>query len=155
MTTPPPSPEPYDGYSGSPYGDQPYGQPGYGQPQFGQPGYGQTQYGQPGYGQAQYGQPGYGMQPAYGQQYGMQPYGPPVARKEPALSLLASFFLPGLGTILNGETGKGVGLLVGSFFAAMSMAIIIGFVIYPILWIWGMVDAYQGAQKFNARHGMV
>src|SRR3954463_12953901 len=36
-----------------------------------------------------------------------------VAPKNPALSLLASFFLPGLGSMINGDVAKGVGILIG------------------------------------------
>ncbi len=78
-----------------------------------------------------------------------------VQPKSPGGALVASLFIPGLGTILNGETGKGVGLLVG-FVASFVM----GFLILPVfaglgLWIWGMVDAYQGAQRWNAAHGII
>src|SRR4029079_9172561 len=43
------------------------------------------------------------------------PQGYAVAPKNPGVSLIASFFLPGLGTMLNVEVGKGVGILVGYF----------------------------------------
>jgi hypothetical protein len=35
---------------------------------------------------------------------------------------------------------------------------LIGFLFLPVcfvVWIWGMVDAYQGAQRWNARHGII
>jgi len=83
------------------------------------------------------------------------PQGYAVASKNPGVSLIASFFLPGLGTMLNGEVGKGVGILVG-YFACLCLF----FLIVPLLaavgiWVWGMVDAYQGAQQWNRRHGIV
>ena len=78
-----------------------------------------------------------------------------VAPKSPGLSLLASFFIPGLGTLLNGETGKGIGILVGYVVAILFSFILIGLPFVFGLWIWGMVDAYQGAQKRNARHGIL
>ena len=68
--------------------------------------------------------------------------------------LLASFFIPGLGTILNGETNKGVGILVGYVVGWVLTIILIGFLIALGFWIWGMVDAYNGAKEYNARHGM-
>ena len=150
-------------------------QPGYGQPQQ----YGQQQYGQPQYGPGrppEYGQQQYGMQPWYGQpqQYGMmQPgYGQP-ARKEPALMLLASFLIPGLGTILNGETAKGIGILGGAIGAVVIPPFLIFFVgfltggvlpfgvltMLPFLlvsvgvWVWGLIDAFFGAKRVNARNG--
>lgn len=100
------------------------------------------------------GQPTYG-QPTYGQPQYTNPYGPRVEAKQPALMLLASFFIPGLGTILNGETGKGIGIMVGYFVSIPLVLILIGFPMMIGFWIWGMVDAYQGAQNWNRRHGIV
>jgi len=78
-----------------------------------------------------------------------------IAPKNPGVSLLASFFIPGLGSMLNGEVGKGVGILVGYF-----VCLFLFFLIVPLLgalglWVWGMVDAYQGAQGWNRRHGIL
>ena len=88
--------------------------------------------------------------------YGQAPYGQlAVAPKNPGLSLVASFFIPGLGTIINGDVGKGVGILVGYV-----ACIVTSFLILPLLgvlglWIWGMVDIYTGAQNWNRRHGII
>ncbi len=159
------------------YGGQQFGTPEYGTPQSGTPQYGDQQY----YGGQQFGnqqfygdQQQYGAQPFYGgqqqqyggqQQYGaqpfyggypdqgqVQPYGQGV-RKDPALMLVASIFIAGLGTILNGETGKGVGILVGYIIGAVLSVVLIGIPIMFGFWVWGMIDAYQGAQKYNAEHG--
>jgi len=139
------------------YGGQQYGTPQYGSPQPGgqfDPG----QYGaQPFYGaEYAYGaQQPYGMQ-SYGQRYGMQSYGqfPPAARKDPALMLVASLLVPGLGTMLVGRAGRGVGILAGYLVGALLSVILIGLPIMFGFWIWGMVDAYQGAKDHNARHGL-
>jgi hypothetical protein len=32
---------------------------------------------------------------------------------------------------------------------------LIGFILVIGAWIWGMIDAYQGAQRWNARHGII
>ncbi|MBS7549446.1 hypothetical protein [Dietzia massiliensis] len=149
------------GYPGSDVGDTQYGG-GYGDPQYGtQPGYGTQQYEQPygqPYGMQQYGMPQYGQpgQP-YAQQYGaMQPYGqyPPAARKDPALMLVASLLIPGLGTMLNGRVGRGVGILAGYGVGVLLSVVLIGLPIMFGFWVWGMVDAYQGAKDHNARHGL-
>lgn len=96
-----------------------------------------------------------------------QQAGPPwqgqrVEAKNPAVAVIASFFLPGLGTMLNGEATKGVIMLVAwvaSWFAFLLLAwILIGFLFLPVafgVWIWGMVDAHQGARAWNARHGII
>lgn len=107
--------------------------------------------------------PGYAPPPSYGhpiytpgphQAMVPHPGGYPVTRKEPAIALLVSFFLPGVGTIMNGETSKGVGILVGYIVCILFFWLMIPIVGIFALWIWGMVDAYQGAQNFNRMHGL-
>ncbi len=88
---------------------------------------------------------------------------PPVPlppHKEPSISVLLSFFLPGVGSIVNGDTAKGVGILVGSYatliFGFILAFVIVGFLLLPVsfgLWVWGLIDAYQGAVQANRRHG--
>ena len=78
-----------------------------------------------------------------------------VAPKNPAVSLLASFFIPGLGTMLNGEVNKGVGILVGYILCLFTFFLIVPLLVAVVLWVWGMVDAYQGAQAWNRRHGIL
>lgn len=82
-------------------------------------------------------------------------YQPVIAPKQPGLMLLASFFIPGLGTMMNGETGKGIGILIGWILSAVLTLFVIGIFTGLGFWIWGMVDAYQGAQRWNARHGII
>ena len=84
-----------------------------------------------------------------------------VAPKNPGLALLASFFVPGLGSMINGDVGKGIGILVGyidSFFliiVLVGLVGVFGFWIWIWIWIWGMVDGYQGARKWNLAHGII
>lgn len=133
----PPPPPPHSA-APPPVAPTPYDRPGQG--------------GQPGY--PPYGQHGY---PPYGQwnraPYGYRPYA--VAAKSPGLALLASFFIPGLGSMINGEIGKGVGILVGYLVSAVLTVVLIGIVGMLVFWIWGMVDGYSGAQRWNARHGIL
>jgi hypothetical protein len=40
------------------------------------------------------------------------------------------------------------------------MCLVLFFLLVPLLfafgiWVWGMVDAYQGAQRWNRRHGII
>ena len=119
-----------------------------------------------------YGRPGehppapqpYGYAPAQPphQQYGSAsaqpqlPYGyQAVAPKNPAVSLLISFFLPGVGSMVNGDVEKGVGILIGYVISLVLTIILIGFLGMFGFWVWGMVDAYQGAQRWNHRHGIL
>lgn len=86
--------------------------------------------------------------------YGMVP-ATQVAPKNPALALLASFFIPGLGSMLNGEGGKGAGILIGYLVCIPLSFVVIGIPGMFAFWIWGMVDGYQGAQRWNARYGIL
>lgn len=88
------------------------------------------------------------------QGYGLYGWsGAQVPRKEPVLGLLASFFIPGLGSMLNGDVGRGVGILIGYGVALLLSVILIGIPIALGLWIWGMVDGYQGAVTRNRHNG--
>jgi TM2 domain-containing membrane protein YozV len=108
-------------------------------------------------------------EPTYSQQHpsaqyppGQVPTGPypypmatQVAAKNPAVALLVSFLIPGVGSMMNGEVGKGIGILVGYLVSLLLTLVFIGVIGVFGFWIWGMVDAYQGAQKWNARHGIL
>jgi TM2 domain-containing membrane protein YozV len=97
---------------------------------------------------------GYGTSPWPTQPAGMVPYAQ-VAPKSPGIALLASFFVPGLGSMINGEVAKGVGILVGYCISLVLLLVIVGVVGVIGFWIWGMVDGYTGAQKWNAQHGIL
>lgn len=72
------------------------------------------------------------------------------AEKNPGLAAVLSFFWSGLGQIYNGEIGKGILLLVVYVISCWMMLIVIGFITTPILWIYGMIDAYKTAERLNA-----
>jgi TM2 domain-containing membrane protein YozV len=78
-----------------------------------------------------------------------------VAPKSPALSVLASFFLPGLGSMINGDVAKGIGILIGYLISCVLVIVLIGIVGVFGFWVWGMVDAAAGARRWNARHGIL
>ncbi len=101
--------------------------------------------------------------------YAPQPHGPyggpppgvmPVPRKEPAISLLVSFFVPGVGSMINGDIGAGVAFL-GVYILGVVLIVCLGWLIVgliglPIMlgaWIWSMIHAFQGAQTFNRAVG--
>jgi TM2 domain-containing membrane protein YozV len=78
-----------------------------------------------------------------------------VAPKNPAISLIVSFFLPGVGSMINGDVGTGVAILL-LYIVGWALAIfLIGIPLAIGAWIWGLIDAYQGAQRWNARHGIL
>lgn len=74
------------------------------------------------------------------------------AAKNPGVAAVLSFFWPGLGQIYNGEIGKGVLFIVIQVINAFLTFIMIGFITGFIVWILGMVDAYQVAERHNAAH---
>jgi hypothetical protein len=78
-----------------------------------------------------------------------------VAPKSPGISLLISFFIPGGGSIVNGDVAKGVGILSGYIVSWLLLIFVIGIFGIFGFWVWGMIDAYQGAVEWNRRHGIV
>jgi TM2 domain-containing membrane protein YozV len=77
------------------------------------------------------------------------------APKSPGLALIASFLVPGLGQLVNGEIGKGIVFLLAYLAAIVSVVLLIGFVLVPVLWVWAMVDAYRSAKAWNLAHGIL
>ena len=75
-----------------------------------------------------------------------------VAPKSPGLALLGSFFVPGLGQLMNGQVGKGLLLFIAYLVSIVLMFVVIGFFTAFAIWVWAMADAYGGAQRWNARH---
>ncbi len=74
--------------------------------------------------------------------------------KSAGLAAVLSFLWCGLGQIYNGQIGKGI--LFG-FLYLVSLVLIgvgIGVVTTPILWIWGMADAYGTAERLNREAGL-
>ena len=67
---------------------------------------------------------------------------PVQEEKNAVVAVVYSFFVPGLGQVYDGETGRGVATLIGT---------LVGFFIFVIpgliVWIFGMYDAYSIAKK--------
>ncbi len=79
----------------------------------------------------------------------MKPFEFPKTDKNPETAFILSFFFIGLGQAYNGEKAKAVVFL---FLYALSIFLtlfMIGFVTTPLLWMWGMADAYRSSQKMN------
>lgn len=89
----------------------------------------------------------------YGTPYGQ--YGYPVTPKNPAISLLVSFFVPGVGSMINGDVGIGVAILIGYLISFPLVLVVVGLPMLLGFWVWGMVDAYQGAVRWNRARGIV
>ena len=80
----------------------------------------------------------------------------PAIYKNPGIAAVLSFFWTGLGQIYNGQIAKGIVFILVYALSWVLMIVIIGFITTPIIWIYGMYDAYSSAQKINgdiARQG--
>jgi TM2 domain-containing membrane protein YozV len=78
-----------------------------------------------------------------------------VAAKNPAIGVVLSFFIPGLGTMVNGSAGRGVLILATYAVGWLLSFFLIGIPILIGAWIWGLVDGYASAQRWNRQHGIV
>lgn len=74
-----------------------------------------------------------------------------ITMKSSGLAAILSFFWTGVGQIYNGQILKGIILIVVQVVNSLLMFVLIGFVTYPIVWIWGMYDAYKTSEKINSR----
>jgi TM2 domain-containing membrane protein YozV len=93
-----------------------------------------------------------------------QPYGAPqagypaqqaVAAKNPALGVILSFFIPGLGSMVNGAVGRGVLILALYAVGWVLSLFLIGIPLLIGAWIWGLVDGYTSAQRWNRQYGII
>ncbi|HTG69511.1 MAG TPA: DUF6677 family protein [Candidatus Udaeobacter sp.] len=67
--------------------------------------------------------------------------------KKPWLAILLSVIYPGLGHLYLGHVKKGVVLLLLEFVSIMMMSLIIGIFVYPIVWIYAIINAYHLSTK--------
>ncbi|MEW6411103.1 MAG: hypothetical protein AB1483_01370 [Candidatus Zixiibacteriota bacterium] len=78
---------------------------------------------------------------------------PPRFFKNPGLAAVFSFFYMGLGQIYNGQIAKGILFIVAYtiswLFIASIILLPIGIISTPVLFIYGMYDAYKSAEKIN------
>ena len=75
---------------------------------------------------------------------------PPVFYKNPGLAAILSFLYMGLGQIYNGQISKGIAFLIAYSISILLMFILVGFITTPVLFIYGIYDAYKSAEKINA-----
>ncbi|GAB7093238.1 hypothetical protein JCM30237_03900 [Halolamina litorea] len=62
--------------------------------------------------------------------------------ENPFVAAVYSAILPGLGQFYNREPAKGAAIVVASFVAVLSMLALVGFVLYPAVWLYAVYDAY-------------
>lgn len=65
----------------------------------------------------------------------------------PFVAAVLSAIFPGLGQIYNREIEKGIAVIVASFVAALSALVLIGFILFPAVWLYAVWDAYVVADR--------
>ena len=70
--------------------------------------------------------------------------------KNPGIAAIASFLFAGLGQIYNGEFAKGFIFMGVQVVNIILMFLFIGLLTYPIVWAFGIYDAYKSAERINA-----
>src|SRR6266702_3665928 len=78
-----------------------------------------------------------------------------VAPKSPGVAVLASFFIPGLGSMISGRGGMGALILCLYFVSWILTIVFIGFIGVFGFWVWGMIQGYADAVAWNRRHGII
>lgn len=76
-----------------------------------------------------------------------------TAGGNPFIAGVASAVFPGVGQLYNRELGRAIAFMAGAFLAALSSLVAIGLVLYPIVWLWAIYDAYKGAERYAAAEG--
>lgn len=71
--------------------------------------------------------------------------------KSAGLAAVLSALINGLGQIYNGQILKGIIIIVVQIINGALTAILIGWILIPIVWVWAVYDAYRGAEKINRR----
>ena len=73
--------------------------------------------------------------------------------RNPILAAILSFIHAGIGQIYNGQVTKGVVFIVAQAINWALTAVLIGWVLLPIVGLWAMIDAYVTAKGNNAKRG--
>ncbi|AKB75149.1 hypothetical protein MSLAZ_1888 [Methanosarcina lacustris Z-7289] len=77
----------------------------------------------------------------------------PQPGKNPGFAAVLSFFIPGLGQIYNGQIMKGIVFIILASVFGFLTVVLIGYILYPLFWVYNLYDAYNTAREINARHG--
>lgn len=65
----------------------------------------------------------------------------------PVLAALLSAVLPGLGQIYNRELERGLAFVVASVVSGVLVAFVVGLLLYPLVWVFAIYDAYTRAEQ--------
>jgi TM2 domain-containing membrane protein YozV len=81
--------------------------------------------------------------------------GPRVSPRGRAGGAVVSIFVPGVGSMINGSVGRGVLILVAYLVSCLLCLVLIGFILAPAVWIWGIIDGALSADRWNRKHGII
>ena len=79
----------------------------------------------------------------------LRPAAPEPRSPLPALAL--SFVVPGLGTMRNGDVGRGVIVLAFFLASACLVPVLVGLPLLIVVWVWGLLDAVLSARRWNCQ----
>jgi TM2 domain-containing membrane protein YozV len=74
------------------------------------------------------------------------------AMRNPIVAAILSLIVAGLGQIYNGQIGKGVIFIIIQLINGALTAVLIGWILLPIVGLWAMIDAYMIAKRNNERY---
>ncbi len=74
--------------------------------------------------------------------------------RSPILAAILSLIVAGLGQIYNGQVAKGVIFILLQIINGALTAVLIGWVLMPIVGLWAVIDAYLVARNENERYGL-
>lgn len=74
----------------------------------------------------------------------------PIYKKSPGLAVVLSFFIIGLGQVYIGLIKKGIILFVLAVVSGTLMMILVGFVLWLLIWAYAIYDAYNSAKKIKS-----
>lgn len=71
--------------------------------------------------------------------------------KDPGIATVLSAVCTGLGQIYNGEIGKGILMMVVQVINVALMFVLIGFITFPVLWVYAIWDANKVAKATHVK----
>jgi TM2 domain-containing membrane protein YozV len=75
--------------------------------------------------------------------------------RSPLIAAVLSLIVAGLGQIYNGQIGKGTIFIVIQLINGALTAVLIGWLLLPLVGLWAMIDAYTTAKRNNERYGFM
>ena len=75
--------------------------------------------------------------------------------RNPVIAAILSLIVAGLGQIYNGQIGKGAIFIVIQLINGALTAVLVGWLLLPLVGLWAMIDAYITAKRNNERYGFL